>query len=158
MRGNKGITLIALVITIIVLLILAGISIAMLAGNNSILNRSAQARVANALGAAKDEVNMAVMEAMESYYESIYNSNSATGTAATFTKAALDTYIKGAVTAVTTTDVSISSNPVWSASEVSGKGFSITLKYNPDSSTVTGYLSNGVMKWDGIVYAGQAQS
>ena len=35
---NKGITLIALVITIIILLILAGVSISMLAGNNGILN------------------------------------------------------------------------------------------------------------------------
>ena len=35
---QKGITIIALVITIIVLLILAGISIAMLTGDNGILN------------------------------------------------------------------------------------------------------------------------
>ena len=37
---EKGITLIALVVTIIVLLILAGISIAMLTGQNGILNRA----------------------------------------------------------------------------------------------------------------------
>ena len=35
MREQKGITLIALVITIIVLLILAGVTIAMLSGNDS---------------------------------------------------------------------------------------------------------------------------
>ena len=40
LRRNKGITLIALVVTIIVLLILAGISIAMLTGQNGILNRA----------------------------------------------------------------------------------------------------------------------
>ena len=40
MKNNKGITLIALVITIIVLLILAGISIAMLTGENGILTNS----------------------------------------------------------------------------------------------------------------------
>ena len=39
-----GITLIALVITIIVLLILAGISISMLSGDNSILNQAGRAR------------------------------------------------------------------------------------------------------------------
>ncbi len=38
--GEKGITLIALIITIIVLLILAGVSIAMLTGDNGILTRS----------------------------------------------------------------------------------------------------------------------
>ena len=44
LKRNKGITLIALVVTIIVLLILAGISIAMLTGQNGILNRAAEAK------------------------------------------------------------------------------------------------------------------
>jgi len=39
-KGNKGITLIALVITIIVLLILAGVSIAILMGDNRVINKS----------------------------------------------------------------------------------------------------------------------
>lgn len=39
-KMSKGITLIALVVTIIVLLLLAGISIQMLTGNNGILNRA----------------------------------------------------------------------------------------------------------------------
>ena len=39
LNNFRGITLIALVITIIVLLILAGVSIAMLTGNNGILTR-----------------------------------------------------------------------------------------------------------------------
>ena len=43
-KRNHGITLIALVITIIVLLILAGISISMLSGDNSILNQAGRAR------------------------------------------------------------------------------------------------------------------
>ena len=43
-ESNRGITLIALVITIIVLLILAGISISMLSGDNGILNRAVQAK------------------------------------------------------------------------------------------------------------------
>lgn len=40
MKNNKGITLIALVITIIVLLILAGVSISTLIGNNGILTQA----------------------------------------------------------------------------------------------------------------------
>lgn len=44
LKASNGITLIALVITIIVLLILAGISISMLAGDNSILQRAAQSK------------------------------------------------------------------------------------------------------------------
>ena len=44
LKNEKGITLIALVITIIVLLILAGISISMLTGQNGILNRAQEAK------------------------------------------------------------------------------------------------------------------
>ena len=44
MKRNKGITLIALVITIIVLLILAGVAIAMLSGQNGILKRATDAK------------------------------------------------------------------------------------------------------------------
>lgn len=39
-KTNRGITLIALVITIIVLLILAGVAIATLTGDNRIINKS----------------------------------------------------------------------------------------------------------------------
>ena len=40
MRNNKGVTLVALVITIIVLLILAGVSLAMLTGDSGILTNA----------------------------------------------------------------------------------------------------------------------
>ena len=45
MKRNKGITLIALVITIIVLLILAGVAIAMLSGQNGILEQAKNAKI-----------------------------------------------------------------------------------------------------------------
>ncbi len=44
LRKNKGITLIALVVTIIILLILAGISISMLTGENGIITRTQEAK------------------------------------------------------------------------------------------------------------------
>ena len=43
-KSTKGITLIALVVTIIILLILAGVSIAMLTGNNGILSQAGRAK------------------------------------------------------------------------------------------------------------------
>ena len=55
-RKNRGITLIALVITIIVLLILAGVSIAMLTGNNGILTQAKLAKE-NTQTAKEDEEN-----------------------------------------------------------------------------------------------------
>ena len=47
MKKNRGITLIALVITIIVLLLLAGVSITMLSGQDGILNKAASAKKLN---------------------------------------------------------------------------------------------------------------
>ena len=44
MKNNKGITLIALVISIIVLLILAGVSIAMLTGENGLITKAISAK------------------------------------------------------------------------------------------------------------------
>ena len=45
LKNKRGITLIALVITIIVLLILAGVTIATLTGNNGILTRANEAQI-----------------------------------------------------------------------------------------------------------------
>lgn len=72
MKDNKGITLIALVITIIVLLILAGITIAMLTGDNGILTKASDASVQNALGAGKDKVAVLAADAIADYYKTTY--------------------------------------------------------------------------------------
>ncbi len=61
--NNKGITLIALVITIIVLLILAGISIAMLTGENGILTKAQSAKTGTENASAKEKVQLAIMGA-----------------------------------------------------------------------------------------------
>ncbi len=45
MKKNKGITLIALVITIIILLILASITIATLTGENGIITKAQEAKI-----------------------------------------------------------------------------------------------------------------
>ena len=57
-KSSRGITLIALVITIIVLLILAGISISMLSGDNGILNRAVQAKDATRGGEVQETVTL----------------------------------------------------------------------------------------------------
>jgi len=61
MKNNKGITLIALVVTIIVLLILAGISIAMLTGENGILKNANDAKTQNAYYGADEQMKLAYM-------------------------------------------------------------------------------------------------
>ena len=63
-KEKKGITLIALVITIIVLLILAGVSIAMLTGQKGILTQANNAKNATELASAKEKVELAVIGAI----------------------------------------------------------------------------------------------
>ena len=58
-NNKKGITLIALVITIIVLLILAGVSISMLTGDNAILSKAWQAKEATRGSQVKEYVDLA---------------------------------------------------------------------------------------------------
>lgn len=67
-KRKSGITLIALVVTIIVLLILAGISIQMLAGNNGILNRATQAKEATRGGEVQETVNFAATSNVQVKY------------------------------------------------------------------------------------------
>ena len=58
-KKQKGITLIALVVTIVVLLILAGISISMLGGENGIITQAKKSRDETTLGEIKEEINVA---------------------------------------------------------------------------------------------------
>ena len=80
MRNNqKGITLVALVITIIVLLILAGVTIAALSGDNGILKRGSEAKVQTNVQNAKDLINLGVQECMTNYYNAKYVTNGTPG-------------------------------------------------------------------------------
>ena len=58
-RRMKGITLIALVITIVILLILAGITISALSGENGILKRAAEAKEQNVRGVEEEAISIA---------------------------------------------------------------------------------------------------
>ena len=62
-KQKNGITLIALVITIIVLLILAGVSIAMLTGQNGILTQAQNAKTTTEDKSAEEKIKLAVMAA-----------------------------------------------------------------------------------------------
>ena len=60
-KQTKGITLIALVITIIILLILAGVTINMLTGDNGILKQATNARETNSKAEFEEQVKLAVI-------------------------------------------------------------------------------------------------
>ena len=59
LKTSNGITLIALVITVIVLLILAGISISMLSGDNSILQRATDAKTKSDEAQIRERIQLA---------------------------------------------------------------------------------------------------
>ncbi len=57
-KSTKGITLIALVVTIIILLLLAGVSIAMLTGNNGILTQGQRAKEETRIAGVEEVVKL----------------------------------------------------------------------------------------------------
>ena len=60
-KSTKGITLISLVITIIILLILAGITIVTLTGDNGLINRAQDASIATDVAETKEQIQLELM-------------------------------------------------------------------------------------------------
>lgn len=107
MKNNKGITLIALVVTIIVLLILAGVSIAMLTGDNGILGRAKEASTQTAVTNARDEISMKVAECVTEYFAVSYaGANNTTYNASAETDT-LDKYILNELKKLNLKDVNV---------------------------------------------------
>lgn len=72
-KQEKGVTLVALVITIIVLLILAGVSIAMLTGDNGLLTKAKSSQTKSNVAEAADRANME----MQAIYADLLSGDSA---------------------------------------------------------------------------------
>ena len=67
-KQEKGITLVSLVITIIVMLILAGVSLSMVMGDSSVLDQATQAVDETERSTVKDEIALAVGAVQTAYY------------------------------------------------------------------------------------------
>ena len=61
-KGSKGITLVALVITVIVLLILAGITISAISGENGIIQKAVEARTQTDIANVKEQARLDITE------------------------------------------------------------------------------------------------
>ena len=93
MKNNeKGITLVALVITIIVLLILAGVTVASLSGENGLLTRGSQAVNDQNIAEAEEKVSLAFDDAMSNYYDAKYVSKNLPAVKAQASKENADKY------------------------------------------------------------------
>ncbi len=61
MKSTKGITLISLVITIIILLILVGVSINLLIGQNGLINRSINSKIQTDIASIKEKIQIDIL-------------------------------------------------------------------------------------------------
>lgn len=111
-KNNRGITLIALVITIIVLLILAGISISMLSGDNSILKRAGEAKENTDSSGLKEQVQMSTLAALSNGNGQIKDED-------------LRAEIKKSISGVTDNDITGNEKNGWQV-KVNNKAFAIS--------------------------------
>ena len=77
-KSNKAITLVALVITIIVLLILAGVSISLVVGDNGIMTRAKDAGTKTNEADAVENFKLAVASLTSEFYEKTYSGTAPT--------------------------------------------------------------------------------
>ena len=119
MKNQKGITLVALVITIIVLLILAGVSISLVVGQNGVLTQASNAVSTQNEASAKQEIEMAAA-ACYTEYMTAWAQNGTSDRAAYFTKNKMDANMNNGTVSTPTVE--------------SNKGsYEYTLKTNPNN-------------------------
>lgn len=133
MKNNeKGITLVALVITIIVLLILAGVTILALSGdNNGILNRASQSKVSTEIANAKDAFTTVAAEGITEYYNSKYVEGNNTETA-TLQKTVYDKITASSISSsfVNTASSTSPSTIVTNVNDATGAALTATIDTN----------------------------
>ena len=126
MKSNKGVTLIALVITIIVLLILAGVSISLVVGDSGVFTRGRDATTKTQIAGLEEALNRAVASAQGVY----------TGTEEFTSKK--ETFFEWLDTAV---DTDTNGNHEDIADVLKENGYSITVKDNsPEDGKLNGFI------------------
>ena len=145
MKNQRGITLIALVITIIVLLILAGVAIAMLSGKNGILSNAKDSAKETAISSAKEQIGLIVNEAITDYYKNVYVEDNTTGNNASVQKAVVAALNDGEKIKEDSYQHITYTKP---STETSGSPVTFTIKYKDDGETWTGSIDeNGLLTW-----------
>ena len=134
MKGNKGITLVALVVTIVVLLILAGISLNLVLGENGIITRAQEARDKTAQAKVNTEKAInALTDEMEAYVKENEGGSGNNGGNNGGTPADLSKY-------------NIGDEVAYTYDVVSG-GYSLTAAQSGRSSDQTVAQSSTTLKW-----------
>ena len=138
MRNQRGITLIALVITIIVLLILAGVSIAMLTGDNGILSNARDAQTETVESSNEEMVKLAVADVITDFYAD----GNTTGTAQV-TKSLLTTALESANSDLTVVDSATKAGDVTIAEDNTSTPTKLTVTFFGASNTYEVTVAGG---------------
>ena len=149
MRNQKGITLIALVITIIVLLILAGVAIAMLGGDNGILKKASNSAKDTAVSNVKEQIGLLVNEAITDYYDNVYV-NGTPGVEAKGVQVAISEKL-ATLTGSEYNDITFTATSALTAKTEDSAYYEITFTYDGDKSTFTAKVDNkGKLTWNPV--------
>jgi len=71
LKNDNGITLVALVLTIVVMIILAGISINAIVGDNGVLAQAQNAKIRHEDESTKEQIELAWTARMSKFYEDL---------------------------------------------------------------------------------------
>ena len=136
MKGNRGVTLVALVITIIVLLILAGVSISLVVGDNGVLSQAVNAANQTNLSTVEEQMGLAVSSAVANYVDDKYLGRSS-DEPSTVTVGDIETYLDtpedlnpNMSSGVTITDITAFSDSTGSGVPEGQREATVTLSYN----------------------------
>ncbi len=155
MKNNqKGITLIALVVTIIVLLILAGVSIAMITGEGGILGRASEAGWKTQLADAEGIVSLTVSNYLADYWGGQYTSTASTlATDATSADDAVDAALDAAETELGS-NFNVYSETTAAKKFANGDFIYIVYKSGADAKAkyykVKGTLNGSIVSWSAM--------
>lgn len=125
LKKQNGITLVALVITIIVLLILAGVTLSMVVGDNGILTRAKQSQFETEQAKVKEEVEMALADLSASFQV-----KRATDSSSTYTTGAVYTELSKTLKNIKTSDSNL-------------EGYYITAKNGDNQNVVKSETNQG---------------
>lgn len=140
MKKNLGITLIALVITIVVLLILAGVALSLVAGNEGILSKAETAASQTNFAVAREQAELLFAELSADYYEARYVNKESS-----VRDQKINAYIVGRIG---TQGMTIADGEY----VVKVDGENITVLNNVGTIILTGKLAeNGKAAWDEVV-------
>ena len=113
-NNNLGITLIALVVTIVILLLLAGVSFRLITGEDGVLKQTLEAVDENEAATADEEIKLKTAEAVMKYYADFKTNKSKT--LLTF----MDEYLTANATTPSGAKLSKNENGVWVYTDLNG--------------------------------------